>query len=128
MIKVFGDKSANVMKRATTFFTYYLCIPQDTIILIYCIEEKDKANGMCFYEKALNEFHIDVCENENITMMVETLAHEMVHVKQYLFDDLEKEYDSSIPYLDRWWEIEAFEEQEKMVIAFVNHIQRKEAA
>lgn len=40
-----------------------------------------------------------------------TIAHEMIHVKQYMTQELGRILDehSHIPYEDRWWETEAYE-------------------
>jgi hypothetical protein len=40
--------------------------------------------------------------------MIVTLAHEMVHVKQYLKDNLAEHFTYDIPYMERWWEKEAY--------------------
>jgi hypothetical protein len=67
--------------------------------------------------------------SRNITTIVETIAHELIHVKQYLFDGLYEATKQNneagankVPYRDTWWEKEAWNGQEPLVIKFVDHI------
>ena len=68
-----------------------------------------KPNGVC-YRNDETDFMI-VLKERDIGQMMVTLAHELVHVKQYLVDDLSNKFDDSIPYMERWWEQEAFEKE-----------------
>lgn len=49
-----------------------------------------------------------------------TIAHEMVHVKQYMTQELGRLLDeqSHVPYEDRWWEKEAYEKAVPLVEKF----------
>jgi Zn-dependent peptidase ImmA (M78 family) len=79
-------------------------------------------NGAC-YRADENEFMIVLKERDEGQMML-TLAHEMVHVKQYLLDDLSDQFDEKIPYMERWWEQEAFSKEVdlmKLLIAAVEN-------
>jgi len=65
------------------------------------------------------EFDIEICKNQNLRRLLETVAHEMVHVKQFARGEL---YESTVANKHRWqgewlnkdpdywdqpWEIEA---------------------
>lgn len=68
-------------------------------------------------------------DTRSITDVITTIAHELIHVKQYLFDDLcsatiknQEAGDQKIPYRETWWEKEAFGRQEELTIEFVKYI------
>lgn len=77
--------------------------------------------GVCIDESD-TEFIILVNEAErNLTEVFTTIAHEMIHVKQYMKENLGLFLDnrSYIPYPERWWEKEAFNNSIKLVEKFV---------
>ena len=81
----------------------------------------EKTIGFCI-DLEPGHFLIMVYEaNRNITQICNTIAHEMIHVKQYLKENLGYLIDtcSNIPYHERWWEIEAFNNSGTLVEKFV---------
>jgi hypothetical protein len=79
---------------------------------------------MCFDESEGN-FTILVKETErNIGEVFTTIAHEMIHVKQYMTQELGRLLDeqSEVPYDQRWWEKEAFEKAVPLVEKFSKKI------
>ncbi len=70
------------------------------------VDETIKPNGAC-YQNSPDEFMI-VLKDQADGQMIVTLAHEMVHVKQYLKDNLAEHFTYDIPYMERWWEKEAY--------------------
>lgn len=76
--------------------------------------------GAC-YENEPGDYMI-VLKTQTPSKMISTLAHELVHVKQFVVDELSKKFDSSIPYLDRWWEKEAIEKEKTMMDSLVEQI------
>jgi len=74
------------------------------------VDETIKVNGAC-YQNAPDDYMIVLRVQEEEGNMIQTLAHEMVHVKQFLKDDLASHFCFDIPYMERWWEIEAFEKE-----------------
>jgi len=80
-------------------------------------------NGMCFDEPD-GKFTILVKDNRDLGHMFTTIAHEMIHVKQYMTQNLGKLLDENIdmPYADRWWEEEAFSNAIPLVTRFSNLI------
>lgn len=84
--------------------------------------------GMCLdCVEGDNTFLILVDEKDrNLTDTFVTIAHEMVHVKQHMNENLGWFLDnrSDIPYKSRWWEIEAFEKSVEYVKKFAEIIKK----
>jgi Zn-dependent peptidase ImmA (M78 family) len=92
-------------------------------LLIY-MDETIKPNGVC-YRNNDTEFMILLKDGRSDAETMITLAHELVHVKQYLVDDLSNKFDDSIPYMERWWEKEAFELEVVLTKLLIETIQKK---
>lgn len=93
------------------------------ILEIASYDDKDNS-GLC-YDVSDTEFVVFVKEaNRNIGEIFTTIAHEMVHVKQYMKENLGSLMDnsSSIPYLDRWWEKEAYYRSVPLVEKYIKGI------
>jgi hypothetical protein len=113
-----------IRPRLVEDFAIFICnrfsiLPDRITIASY--ELNNGINGMCIDESD-NKFIILVNENErNITEVFDTIAHEMIHVKQYMKENLGWFLDnrSYIPYEYRWWEQEAFQTSGKIVEDFV---------
>lgn len=94
-------------------FTKFLCEELDirpSKITVAQYELDDGILGLCLDESD-DEFIVFVKEQgRNIGEIFTTIAHEMVHVKQYMKENLGwfLENRKDIPYIDRWWEKEAF--------------------
>ena len=80
-------------------------------------------NGMCFDEPD-GKFTILVKDNRDLGHMFTTIAHEMIHVKQYMTQNLGRLLDENVdmPYADRWWEEEDFSNAIQLVTRFTNLI------
>ena len=108
----------HLVNKFVTFLCKELCIlPRDITITSYDLAEH---RGMCFDEDT-GKFTILIKENgRNIGEVFTTIAHEMIHVKQYMKEDLGKLLDenNSLPYEKRWWEKEAFENAVPLVEKF----------
>jgi len=82
--------------------------------------------GMCL-DSDEDNFLILVDESgRNLTEVFVTIAHEMVHVKQYMNENLGWFLDnrSDIPYYSRWWEQEAFKKSVEYVKKFAKEIKK----
>ena len=94
------------------------------IELIHRLKYKEDTEGDCIWEDRRTkprEFTIRLDSSNNLADLIKTLAHEMVHVKQYALGEMKdsgisldliywqnEEYDSSkVHYYDWPWEIEA---------------------
>jgi len=104
-------------------FTNFICSELDirpTRITIAPYEDEAEILGLCLDESE-TEFILLIKENDrNIGEIFTTIAHEMIHVKQYMKENLGWFLDnrSNIPYLERWWEKEAFENAVPLVEKF----------
>lgn len=67
---------------------------------------KDPNYGYCCHLDD-NEFEIDIKRTLRLRDMLTTLAHELVHVKQYVENTLDHSAEEDIEYWDRPSEIEA---------------------
>jgi hypothetical protein len=98
----------SLVERFTEFLCKELSInpTKITIASFHCKENL----GLCI-DETQTDFLILVREKDrNIGEIFTTIAHEMIHVKQYMKENLGWFLDnrSHIPYLERWWEREAF--------------------
>lgn len=110
------------VKKAVKLFCDALSI--DVPNLEIFTDETINRHGVC-YHAGDNSFMILLLQRDLGQMMV-TLAHEMVHVKQYLIDNLEEKFDSTIPYMDRWWEKEAFEKEVTLTKLLIEAVENGE--
>jgi Zn-dependent peptidase ImmA (M78 family) len=123
MIIIFDDRlNKKFVQDVVTLFCNALKIKLPTI-LIYA-DETIKSNGVC-YRNDETEFMILLKDGRSDAETMVTLAHELVHVKQYLVDDLSNKFDDSIPYMERWWEQEAFELEAVLIELLVEAIEQK---
>lgn len=75
---------------------------------------KGSAYGYCLAE-TYNDFEIEIHKGMRLRRLLETVAHEMVHVKQYARKELKHDHEwlgktynpEKISYWDLPWEIEA---------------------
>lgn len=111
-----------LFQKAVKLFCEKLGIAQPRIS-IYA-DDTIVQNGMCYYDS--NEFLIFLKSGRENGQTLVTLAHEMVHVKQFLLENLENTMDLSIPYKDRWWEQEAFEKESELAQHLIYTVQNKE--
>jgi len=106
-------------------FVNFICKELDIEPLkltIASYDEDDNLNGLCMDESD-SEFIILVKETDrNIGEIFTTIAHEMIHVKQYMKENLGWFLDNrkDIPYMDRWWEKEAFKDAVPLVEKFAS--------
>lgn len=77
----------------------------------------EEANGIVIREGNIFKIFLHAGREVGATMM--TLLHEMVHVKQFVFDNLAEAFDETIPYFERWWEIEADAMSKAMAVEMI---------
>jgi hypothetical protein len=110
-------------------FAVFLCRELDIMPLKVTIapyELDDGILGLCLDESD-DEFIVFVKEQDrNIGQIFTTIAHEMVHVKQYMKENLGWFLNNrkDIPYLDRWWEVEAYSESVPLVEKFAKTLKK----
>lgn len=101
-IRVLNIKDQEEIKSFTAFCCSYLDI-QPRSIEIDALEQPG-INGMCI-DLEPGYFLILLKEHDK---KLSTLAHELVHVKQYIKQDLGSQLDSrDFNYEECWWEVEA---------------------
>jgi hypothetical protein len=110
-------------------FAVFLCRELDIMPLKVTIapyELDDGILGLCLDESD-DEFIVFVKEQDrNIGQIFTTIAHEMVHVKQYMKENLGWFLNNrkDIPYLDRWWEVEAYSNAVPLVEKFTETLKK----
>ena len=88
--------------------------------LLIFVDDTIKVAGAC-YENEPGDYMI-VLKARDEGQMIVTLAHEMVHIKQYLKDDLRTQFDSSVPYYERWWEKEAYDKEVTLMKSLIEQV------
>jgi len=94
-------------------------------IYIYFENEKyignTQSTGMCI-DNFIDDFTILAAKNNRtITEVFRTVAHELVHVKHYMKDNLSDLFlqEADGHYENLWWEKEARTKSEQLVLQFV---------
>jgi hypothetical protein len=105
---------------------YNELIPEyDTDIYIELTIPDDNLNGWCEYDG--ENFEIEIKESLSREELIKTVAHEMVHVKQYLTGELVEERCKRIwkgvdhtddTHFNYPWEIEAYKLEEILYKSF----------
>jgi hypothetical protein len=103
-------------------FVKFLCeelsvLPREITIVS---EDMENELGLCI-DVDPDSFLILVKESgRNVGQVLTTIAHEMIHVKQYMTQELGRLLDeqSHVPYEQRWWEKEAYENAVPLVEKF----------
>lgn len=109
---------------AMDYFASILLTPQLKKHIIVAVTFKSKMSALGFtcvedYNKAgkPREFVLEIYRKQSENEILRTIAHEMVHVKQYAYGELDEEGKrwmnreidhDKIPYANRPWEIEAY--------------------
>ncbi len=102
-----------------------LCItPNKLSIASYDVA--DGIYGMCIDESDSNYIILVNEKERNLTEVFITIAHELIHVKQHMKENLGWFLDNRlyIPYHDRWWEKEAFARSVPLVEKFVKTLRK----
>jgi len=85
----------------------------------------NKRTGMCIDLDEQNYIIMTAVKDRTLTEIYTTVAHEIIHIKQYMENNLGKLLDSNKPkYEDRWWEKEAREKSLVFVKKFVDILDR----
>lgn len=116
---------SSVVETFVTFLCNKLSVfPRKITVAPY--ELDDGILGVCI-DETKEDFILLVKQNErNLTEVFVTIAHEMVHVKQHIKENLGWFLDnhSHIPYHERWWELEANKKSVSLVEQFVDLLKR----
>ena len=118
------DKHVDSMFEMAYYAVDSLVIDHMNFEVLICVDDiEETVNGMVFENMDDGNFLILIRERESLEDMILTIVHELVHVKQYLKDGLADCISevNRIPYLEQWWEIEAFAETNKIVRKYVEN-------
>ena len=98
---------APLAKKFVKFLCKELCILPREILIMDC--EVKGNNGLCIDESEGKYIILVKQKDRDIGQIFTTIAHEMIHVKQYMTQGLGNLLDTQndIPYFERWWEKEA---------------------
>ena len=107
-------------------FVKFLCdelrvAPREVTIVS---EDVEDGLGLCI-DVEPDSFLILVKESgRRVDQVLTTIAHEMIHVKQYMTQELGRLLDEQkdVPYMDRWWEKEAYEKAVPLVEKFAKNL------
>lgn len=81
------------------------------------------STGICCYiEPDYYLIEIRDTKYESLGSKAKTLAHEMMHVQQFLKKDLINKIDLETPYLERWYEVEARKAETILSSIYANYI------
>lgn len=85
---------------------------------------RNNALGLCYEVAFKDEYYIIVYKGDrNITEIYNTISHEMVHVKQFMLDNLGNRITEHMPiYSKRWWEKEAKQKSFNLVKKYVDNL------
>lgn len=123
------------LNEAMVFFREYLFASRPRLINKIHVDVKLyknlDADGWCYLEDIDNNRDFVIKVNKNLTYKntILTVAHEMVHVWQYATDKFKlyhngiyrydrQKYSYDTEYIDRPWEIEAFEKEQELYKAW----------
>ena len=141
IIKILGkqDKICNAeLKFATAFFAQYLMgntLAKSLYITISFSDQGDNTDGRCLpvdlFEKSPRVFYLGINPKMSKTKILKILAHEIVHMKQYVKRELSVGWktasfkgekfalgESLEDYFNWPWEIEAFGRQDALVFFY----------
>ena len=133
--------------RALTFFDKQLLSEKMSPHVKVVVKTKSRkklggADGQCDWEAndrgRVRDFKIDLCDKLSFDDMVKTLAHEMVHLKQYAKGELKRldkqnasRYNGRVykledtTYWDYPWEIEAYGREAGLYFRYTLHLDKK---
>lgn len=125
---------SKIIREATKFYLQNL-IPEKKLKrlnVVVNLTANDFADGSCCYLNS-NTFEIELGAHVSLTHKLLTLAHECVHVKQYVTKQLKTLYIGNnavdiwqgkryrnINYDDQPWEKEALDQEEELLYNFIS--------
>ena len=89
-------------------------------ILHIFVDDTISVAGACYQND--HDDYLIALRQQDTGQMIVTLAHELVHVKQYVLDGLADKWDTSVPYRERWWEVEAYEKEVELTKLLVEAV------
>ena len=136
-----SPEKVQLFRKTAKFYAEYLNITSFKYKVYICLapkmRQRDGNNGICS-RTGDKEISIAVDSALALAQMLMTLAHEMVHAKQYVRGQYRGEWSRngrmkkiwlgkpySVEYLKRPWEREAFRRERELVYALLETVARK---
>lgn len=118
----------SIIKEVVDFANTNLNIhEEDFKIEIFLDDIEEGTNGMLIDDIPNKKFIMLVQNGRHISHILMTIVHELVHVKQYIRDGLAEVGENifkTVPYLERWWEKEAFEKTSQIIENYIRHLEK----
>lgn len=142
-VEVSGHKSKKFKDFIARAVEFYCCtlltkaqVKKIYVEVIFKKKLEDNNQGTCFYEGKYDnfkEFTLEVAKGYTVRETLQTIAHEMVHLKQFYLGELKdglipahislwkgvKVNEKSVDYWDLPWEIEAYGRERGLYHRFV---------
>ena len=136
-LNLYGSKITPRQRKALNYFASRLFSPQMIPNLHIRVKYKRNMGDMfgCVYIDDYNEkgnpryFVMEIAKEDAMDVKLHTMAHEMIHVRQFVRGDLDEDMTrwksrrvnaDNIPYRELPWEIEANRLGEKLYLEFLN--------
>ena len=116
----------NIAEKVVSYMIKRLMPRHRTLdILVEIRDIKSDAVGFCMMQERKREFEIEVDKKQSIAGFVTTIVHEMIHVKQWVRNEMDdgcsgqiarwksKKIPANTDYYDLPWEKEAYRLQDK---------------
>ena len=116
-------KDIEIIEKAFWFVCKYFKIEKEDYKVNVIIEDIiDDNNGLLIDDMEERRFDVLLKKGRPLGKTIMTFIHELVHIKQFIKNNLTNLMDCTIPYLERWWEIEAFEMTPIITKAYIDVI------
>jgi hypothetical protein len=117
-------------KQLVENFVRFACVeldiqPKSLVIAKYDVV--DDTLGLCIDDTTEDYIILVHTADRDIGQIFVTIAHELIHVKQYMKENLGWFMDNQsqhIPYMERWWEQEAFKWSVPLVEKFAKGLNK----
>ena len=139
-VKGFNKKQKRLVTEAALFFIDKLIHPNTVNVLeLTIVRKKLWADGFCQYEDSNirpRSFVLEISKDLEGEELIKTIAHELVHVKQYVKGELKERYKPN--YYHMWhkeliivnednfydvpWEVEARKLEQELFLLFESRI------
>ena len=113
-----GTQRERILVEEALWFAKDKLIPRVTTLEVNVRIQKFVLEGSCL-QRDRREYDIDIMRGMAEEDLITTVFHEMVHVKQYVRDEI-IDCDWDLPYAERPFEIEAYKLQEELLLEFRN--------
>ena len=125
-VAAFGDnENVCILAEDVVNFCIFKLMPRmRTLDICINVDEELEIFGYCLAVDK-REFVIDVKGNASAIEFIETLCHEMVHVKQYARGELaingKIDYKTQEDYRNVWYEKEAYTKEKELTAEYIKY-------